>query len=78
MLYCGWKPVGLRYMIQVGNKKMDWQEGMTLARVLDALDDDTPYAVVRFNGKLVSRPDFATTQVPDGAVIEPIPMIAGG
>jgi len=33
---------------------------------------------VRINGKLVSRPNFGETPVPDQARINLIPMIAGG
>jgi thiamine biosynthesis protein ThiS len=65
-------------MITVGEEKIPWQEGMTVARVLEALQDEHFYAVVRVNGKLVSRPNFKKTPVPDNAEIILIPMIAGG
>ena len=65
-------------MITVDNQPMKWQPGMVLNQVLELLQDGHIYAVVRLNGKLISRPHFSTTRVEDGAVIEPIPMIAGG
>jgi len=65
-------------MITVGEEKIPWQEGMTVAQVLEAMQDEHFYAVVRVNGKLVSRPNFEKTPVPDHAEIILIPMIAGG
>ena len=57
---------------------MTWRPGLTLAQVMASFADGHLYAVVRMNGKLVSRPDFFTTTVPDGAEIQPLPLIAGG
>jgi thiamine biosynthesis protein ThiS len=65
-------------MISVGEEKIPWHEGMTVAQVLEALRAENFYAVVRINGKLVSRPNFEKTPVPDNAEIILIPMIAGG
>jgi thiamine biosynthesis protein ThiS len=65
-------------MILVGDKQMIRQPGMTLAQVMETLEDGQLYAVVRLNGKLVSRPDFNSTPVPDGAEILLLPLIAGG
>ncbi len=65
-------------MITVGDEKIPWQEGMTVAQVLEELHDGHFYAVVRLNGKLISRPNFEKTPVPDRAEFIPVPMIAGG
>ena len=65
-------------MIKIGDQRMAWQPGLTLAQVMQSLEDGHLYAVVRLNGKLVSQPDFPTTQVPEGAQIQPLPLIAGG
>ena len=65
-------------MITVGQEKIPWKEGMTVAQVLEAIADGHKYAVVRVNGKLVSRPNFEKTPVPDHAEFIPVPMIAGG
>ena len=65
-------------MITVGKERIPWKEGMTVAHVLEAVEDGHKYAVVRVNGKLVSRPNFEQTPVPDGAEFIPVPMIAGG
>ena len=65
-------------MIQVTGKQLPWYEGMTVADLLDALQDPHPYAVVRINEQYVSRPNFEKTPVPDNAQVFLIPMIAGG
>ncbi len=65
-------------MIHVGDKQVTWREGLTVEKLLEALDKGDFYAVVRVNGKLVSRPKFARTPVPDGSRVELIPMVAGG
>lgn len=65
-------------MVLVDNQPMEWHQGMTVAQVLEGLEDGHIYAVVRLNGKLISRPNFAAIRVPDNSVLEPIPMVAGG
>lgn len=65
-------------MITVGDQKIPWEEGLTLAELLSKLQDGHIYAVVKLDGKLVSRPRFGTTLVPDGALVTLVPMIAGG
>jgi len=65
-------------MVTVDEQARDWQEGLTVASLLAQLDDGHMYAVVKLDGKLVSRPHFKTTPVPDGARVTLVPMIAGG
>ena len=65
-------------MIRVGEKEIPWREGMTVADLVRELDDPYPYAVVRVNGKTVSRPNFQKVLVPDRAEVFLIPMVAGG
>ena len=65
-------------MIMVDDKEYPWKEGMTVDKVLSGLKEGKACAVVKLDGKLVSKPHFETTVVPDGAKIILIPMIAGG
>ena len=65
-------------MVFMDDTPYDWQAGLTVADLLARLPDGDSYAVVKLDGKLVSRPFFAVTRVPDGARIVPVPMIAGG
>jgi thiamine biosynthesis protein ThiS len=65
-------------MITVQRKKIPWKQGMTVSRLLEDVGDPYPYAVVKIDGKIVCKPDFDTTPVPDGSEIFLVPMIAGG
>ena len=65
-------------MITVNDRPYPWKDGLTVADLLKRLEDGHVYAVVKLNGRLVSRPHFDHTPVPDGSQIIPIPMIAGG
>ena len=65
-------------MISVADKKIPWHDGITVADIIAELDDGHLYAVVRINEEFISRPNFASTRVPDGAEIFLIPMVAGG
>ncbi len=65
-------------MITVDGKQISWHQDMTLDCVVAALEKSHIYAVVRLNGKPVSRPHFSTTLVAEGDTVEPIPLIAGG
>jgi len=65
-------------MIRVNGKQHSWREGMTVADLLDELDDSYQYAVVRINDKPVSKPNFEKTLIPDDADVFLLPMVAGG
>ena len=54
-------------MIRVRGKEHPWRKGMTIADLLRELDDPYPYAVVRMDGQVISRPNFEKTAIPDGA-----------
>ena len=65
-------------MITLDGKQVPWHPDMDVEKLLAYVDKPEQYAVVRLNGKLVSRPVFKTTPVPDNAEVVLIPMIAGG
>ncbi len=65
-------------MIILNGKELPWREGMTMTDFLNGLDDPHDYAVVRVNGKYVSKPHFDGYTIPDQAEINLIPMVAGG
>ena len=65
-------------MIRIGDKEISWKEGLTVDHIIRELNDPYAYAVVRVNGKLVSKPNFEKTTVPDNAQIFLIPLVAGG
>jgi thiamine biosynthesis protein ThiS len=65
-------------MIQVDDKPVTWHQGMTIADLLEQMEDVGFCSVVRLNGKLVSSPRFHETLIPDDAVIRLLPLVAGG
>lgn len=65
-------------MIKINGKAHAWYEGMTIKDLLKDVNNSHLYAVVRINGKHISRPYFEKTLVPDNAEVFLIPMVAGG
>ncbi|MGQ9491146.1 MAG: sulfur carrier protein ThiS [Anaerolineae bacterium] len=66
-------------MIRVnGQYDVEWRPGMTVQDVLDALKFSFRMIVVKVNGQVVLRKDFATTEVPDGAEMQALHLISGG
>jgi len=65
-------------VIEVDGQKIAWSENMTLATVLQHLENTEFCSVVRLNGKLVSSPKFSETRITDNSKIELLPLVAGG
>jgi sulfur carrier protein ThiS len=65
-------------VIRVDGKTVSWHDGMTVSDLLMVLADPYPYAVVRINGRYVSKPDFDRIRIPDDAEVRCIPLISGG
>ena len=65
-------------MIEVDGKKRLWAESMTLASLLQGLENIEFCSVVRLNGRLVSSPKFTETKIKDNSKIELLPLVAGG
>lgn len=65
-------------MIRVGDQEFPWMEGLTVTSLLAALEDTYEYAAVRIDQRVVSRPHFDRTPVPDNCQVYLLPLIAGG
>ena len=66
-------------MIRVNNQyEVEHRPGMTVQDVLAALKFSFRMIVVKVDGRVVLRKDFATTEVPDGADMQAIHLISGG
>ena len=66
-------------MIRVNNQyEVEYRPGITVQDVLDALKFSFRMIVVKVDGRVVLRKDFATTEVPDGADMQAIHLISGG
>ncbi len=66
-------------MIRVNNQyHVEWRPNMTVQDLLDELKFTFRMIVVKVNGQVVLRPDYATTLVPDGAEVQALHLISGG
>jgi len=65
-------------MIRVNGENLEWRSGMTVRDVLRQMNYTFPLLIVRIDGRLVSRSDYDTTEVPDGTSMDAIHMISGG
>ncbi len=55
-----------------------YRPGMTVQDVLDALRFSFRMIVVKIDGRVVLKRDFATTEVADGTEMQAIHLISGG
>ena len=65
-------------MIRVNGEERPWREGLTVADLLEELDEAYRYPVVRLNNERISRPYFEQTSIPDNADIFLISLVTGG
>jgi sulfur carrier protein len=66
-------------MIRVNHKyEVEWRPGMTVQDLLDALRFSFRMIVVKVDGRVVLRSDFASTEVADGADVQAIHLTSGG
>ena len=66
-------------MIRVNDQyDVEHRPGMTVQDVLDALKFSFRMIVVKIDGKVVLKRDFATTEVLDGTEMQAIHLISGG
>ena len=65
-------------VITAKGKKLEWHEGLTVEQVLKQLGYAVPAAQAVLNGRAVPRNEWASTSVPDDAVLDVKVMMAGG
>ena len=66
-------------MIRVNSQyDVKYRPHMTVQDVLDVLKFSFRMIVVKLDGQVVLRKDFATTEVPDGTEMQAIHLISGG
>ena len=64
--------------ITVNDNIIDWEEDMTITRILKIMNYTFRMLVVKVNGKLVKKVDYASTIVPPDADVKVIHLISGG
>ena len=65
-------------MITVNGNKMEWKPGLTVEEILKNLEEDLSIVVVKVNGRPILKKEYSTFEVPDGAEVYTIDIIAGG
>ena len=65
-------------MIIVNGRKVDFVENETVSGLLKRLKYVFPNVVVKINGELVKKTDFADTVINDKSEVAVIHMISGG
>jgi sulfur carrier protein len=64
--------------ITVNQETIDWEENLTIDRVLKIMNYTFKMIVVKVNGELVKKEDYDTKIIPEGAEVQVIHLIAGG
>ena len=64
--------------IEVNQETIDWEENLTIDRVLKIMNYTFKMIVVKVNGELVKKEDYDTKNIPEGAEVQIIHLIAGG
>ncbi len=66
-------------MIRVNNRdEVAWEEGLTVARLLERFNYIHPHLVIRVNGVVVPDEEFESRLVPEDSEVWVIHLIAGG
>jgi sulfur carrier protein len=66
-------------MIRVNDKfEVEWEEGTTVTRLLERLNFSFPLVIVSIDGALVPKDKYASHQIPDGAQVKVLHLVAGG
>lgn len=65
-------------MVEINGTTLEWKEGMTVKDLLARMNYTFPMIIVRVNGDLVSKEDWAEYTVPRGAKVQALHQIAGG
>jgi len=65
-------------MITVNGRIIEWEEGMTVNRVLEVMNYTFRMLVVKVDDRIIKRDGYASFPIPAGADVKVIHMVAGG
>ena len=65
-------------MITLNKQKSEWHEGMTVQSLLDEKKYTFRMIVVKINGKVIPKKEYATYPIHDGDNVDAIHLISGG
>lgn len=64
--------------IMLNNSRFEWEEDMSISNIMKKKNFTFKMLVVKLNGKLVRKENYATTIVPENADVKIIHLISGG
>jgi len=64
--------------ITVNGNKVEWDDGMTITRLLQKMNYTFKMLVIKLNGTLIKKDQYSETYVPEGAEVAIIHLISGG
>lgn len=65
-------------MIKVNNRDSEWEEGLTIRRLLEKKVFTYPRLIVKINNVLVPDEEYDSTIIRDGDDVKVIHLLAGG
>lgn len=66
-------------MIRVNDRlEVAWRQGLTVQKLLEECGYTYPLVVVSINQTVVPREEYDTTEVPEGAQVRVLHLVAGG
>lgn len=65
-------------MIRVNGDSIDWQEGMTVADLLERMKFKFPMLIVSLGEEHIPKAAYAETLIPDETEVKVIHLLSGG
>lgn len=65
-------------MIQVNGRDFEWEEGLTVEKLLEKKRYVFPKIIVKINGVLIKKEEWPHTIISDGDDVKAIHVFAGG
>ncbi len=65
-------------MIKVNGRDSDWEENLTVEKLLQNKRYTYPKIIVKINGELIHREKYSLTPIRDGDDVKVIHLLAGG
>lgn len=65
-------------MILINGKKHTWTEKLTVQEILDIKKYTFPKIIVKINGRLIPKHEYASTLIYDEDEVQVIHLLAGG
>ena len=65
-------------MVQVNGRFIDWEEDLTVEKILKDFELEFRMFIVKVNGEIFQKDQYAVKSVPKDAQIRIVPLLPGG